>query len=83
MDSSLALRLLQAAGHEVTAFYLQVRAFPTLMGLLTSICICVCIVINVFAAEYPQPWCNFTHLPNLAPGLPHCTVHGNMVECAS
>ena len=28
VDSSLALRLLQAAGHEVTAFYLQVPSFP-------------------------------------------------------
>ena len=83
VDSSLALRLLQAAGHEVTAFYLQVRAFPTLMGLLTMGCICVCTVINIFAAEYSQPWCNITLLPNLAAQLPHCTVHGNMVECPS
>lgn len=28
VDSSLALHLLKAAGHEVTAFYLQVRSWP-------------------------------------------------------
>ncbi len=40
VDSSLALKLLLAAGHDVTAFYLQVRScFLGLLGIQGSCCV--------------------------------------------